>query len=480
MAAMALAAAVLVGGCGTRASDDEVHAGVGSGPVSLDQASIEALAAAAQAAQVAGGNTAGVPATGGQAPGAPGAPTVAGPATAPGKVGAGPAAASRGTAAGAVAATTSAACTGQGAPIALGQIGSFSGVLGAITGSARTTAAIWAQHVNASGGLACHPVTLYAVDDGADPSRGAAAAQDLIENKKIQAVVAMFAPLSMAALVPVFEKHQVPVVGGDAIDPSWFASPMLFPQGAGLDAMIDGGLRQTVSQGKTKLGLLYCVEASLCSSIAKQIPAKAKAAGADLVYSAPVSLTQTDFTAQCQNAKNAGVQSFGMGVDGSAIARVARSCAALGYFPQFVSGGGVISPSQSEDPGIRHNTLSVASANAPWMLTDNPGQQEYAAALARFAPGMRTDGNSMAAWSAGKLLQAAVGKLGPAARAQPLTTADLLTGLGKISAETLDGLAPPITFSPGQKQAPPLRCIYFELLTDKGWTAPKGNQYVCT
>ncbi len=118
-----------------------------------------------------------------------------------------------------------------------------------------------------------------------------------------------------------------------------------------------------------------------------------------MVYSSPVSLTQTDFTAQCQNAKNAGVEAFGMGVDGSAIARVARSCAALDYFPQFISGGGVISPAQSKDPGIRRNTMSVASANAPWMLTDTPGQKEYAEALAQYAPGMETDGNSMTAWA---------------------------------------------------------------------------------
>ncbi|MBA3745538.1 MAG: ABC transporter substrate-binding protein [Sporichthya sp.] len=473
VAAVLLAATLLVSGCGTRASEDEVLAGVSTGPVQLDQTSLDQLAAGAQ---VPGG----APTT--NVPGTVDTGTVPGTVTTPGTTdtstittpGTKPAAS------GTTAQTADGKCTGQGAPLNLGQIGSFSGVLGAISASARTTLAIWAKAVNARGGVACHPVTVFAADDGADPSRGAAAAQDLIVNKKVSSIVGVFTPLSMPAILPVIEKYKVPIVGGDGVDFAWTAHPLLFPQGASLDGLIDGGLRQTVSEGKKRLGLLYCVEASICTAMAKIIPAKAKAAGAELVYQSPVSLTQTDFTAQCQNAKNAGVDGFGMGVDGSAIARVARSCAALGYFPQFISGGGVISPAQSKDPGIRRNTLSVASGNAPWMLTDTAGQKEYAAALATFSPGMETDGNSMTAWASAKLFEAAIANLGTAGRDKPILAADVLTGLGKIKNETLDGLAPPITFSPGQKAAPSIKCIYFELLTDKGWTAPKASKYQCT
>ncbi|WP_019878129.1 ABC transporter substrate-binding protein [Sporichthya polymorpha] len=476
-----LTAAVLVTGCGTRASEEEVRAGAGGGAVTLDSATLDQLRAA-----TAGGNGAvpNAPAAVGRAPvsvdsGDPSAALVPGaPAAAAAPAnGTRPQAGSKSS--GGTAAVSSATCSGSEAPVVLGQIGSFSGVLGAIFASARTAAAIHVQHINASGGLACHPVTLYAVDDGGDPSRAASHAQALLTTRKAVALVATFAPMSMSGIVPVVERHQVPMIGGDAIDPAWFANPLLFPQGAGLDALVEGGLRQTVQSGKTKLGLLYCVEASLCTSIAKSIPDRAKAVGAEIVYSSAVSLTQTDFTAQCQNAKNAGVESFGMGVDGSAIARVARSCAALGYYPQFASGGGVISPAQSKDPGIRRNTMTTSSGNAPWMLTDTPGLKEYHAALARYAPGTEADGNSLSAWASMKLLEAAVQNLGPGAAAKPLTATDLRTGLGKVKNETLGGLAPPITFSPGQKAAPQIPCVYFELLTEKGWTAPNGSKAVC-
>lgn len=482
VAAVVAVAALLVSGCGTRASDAEVRAGVDAGPVRLDQASVDQLRAAAEAAQAGGaGTTTGVP-------GATDTGTATGtsPATAPGagSSAAEPEAATPGTKPGpadstATATTATAACTTPGAPLNLGQIGSFSGVLGAISASAKTSLAIWAKHINARGGVACHPVTIYAADDGADPSRGAAAAQDLIVNKKVSALVGIFSPLSLPAILPVLEKNKVPVVGGDGVDFAWNAHPLLFPQGASLEGLIEVGLQQNVRDGMKRLGLLYCVEASICTSMAKLMPAKAKEAGAEMVYQSPVSLTQTDFTAQCQNAKNANVEGFGMGVDGSAIARVARSCAAIGYFPKFISGGGVISPAQAKDPGIRRNTMSVATPNAPWMLTDLPGQKEYAAALNQYAPGTETDANSMTAWASAQLFEAAIARLGPAARTKPILSADVLTGLGKIKNETLDGLSPPITFTPNQKAAPHIKCIYFEVLTDKGWTAPRGSNYVC-
>ena len=124
--------------------------------------------------------------------------------------------------------------------------------------------------------------------------------------------------------------------------------------------------------------------------------------------------------------------------------------------------------------------MSTASSNAPWMLTDTPGQKEYAEALQRYAPGMETDGPSMMAWAAGKLFEATLERLGAGARSAPISTADIFTALGKIKNETLDGLSPPLTFSPGQKAAPDIPCVYFELDSEKGWTAPHGSKYICT
>jgi branched-chain amino acid transport system substrate-binding protein len=376
-------------------------------------------------------------------------------------------------------ATTSAACTTAGAPLHLGQVGSFSGVFGPLTGTAKTALAAWVASLNARGGLACHPIVLHSADDGGDPSRGSALIGEMVSKFNVQAFVGMMS-LTLNGEVQAIERTKLPVVGGDMVSDPWFSHPQFFPQGAGLKAIIDGAVRQALETKRTVHGLLYCVEVGVCATVAQMVPASAKAQGANFAYSSPVSLTQTDFTAQCQNAKNAGVQAFGMAVDGSAIARVARSCAALNYFPQFVTGGGVVSAAQARDPGIQHNTMSTASSNAPWMLRDTPGQREFADTIARYVPGFETDGPSMVGWAAGKLFEAVIDGLGDGARTRPITTADIFTGLGKIKNETLDGLSPPITFTPGQKAAPQLHCVYFELDTDKGWTAPHGSTPICT
>jgi branched-chain amino acid transport system substrate-binding protein len=160
-----------------------------------------------------------------------------------------------------------------------------------------------------------------------------------------------------------------------------------------------------------------------------------------------------------------------MAMDGASIGRVARSCAAIDYHPQFVTNGLVLSPQNAADPDIRRNTLSSASSVAPWMLDDTPGQRAFHAAMARYAPALTPDADSITAWAAGRLLEAAVHGLGAKARTAALTTADLFTGLATIHGETLDGLTPPMTFTAGQKSAPLIGCAYFELLSDKGWTA---------
>ena len=479
--AVLITAVLALSACGSRVSGEEILVGAGGGTVKLDPSSVAELKSATAGAPAAAAPAAAAPGAGAStataaAPPAastsaqpPAAGTVAATKTKPGKN-----TATVSTASAPVAVSQTAACTTPGAPLKLGQIGAFSGVAGPITASARTALATWVQDVNSRGGVACHPVVLYAMDDGADPSKAAAQVAELKE-KGVQALVAVFDPLGFNGLRSGVEKAKMPVVGGDGIDFSWNASPYLFPVGAGLLGAIRGSIHQTVASGKTNLGLLYCVEASVCTTGAKIIPPEVERAGAKMTYQSAISLTQTDFTAQCQSAKNAGVQAMGMAMDGASIGRVARSCAAINYHPQFVTNGLVLSPQNALDPDVRRNTLSSASAVAPWTLDDTAGQLAYHAALKQYAPSLVPDANSIYAWTSGKLFEAAINGLGVAARGKPITSEDVMAGLGLIKRNTLDGLTPPITFTAGQKAAPLINCVYYELLSDKGWTASSSK-----
>ena len=468
------ALAVTLSACGTRASDEEVLRGAGGGPVTLTPEQLAGLGAGVPTGGAGAATTTGASSTGAVA-----VPTV------------GPTAARTGTsglrAPGSSStqqtpghSSTGKTCAKQGAPVVVGQVGSFSGVLGPINAGAKTGLQVWAKAINAQGGVACHPVTVVADDDGADPSKTQAAVQDLVQNKHAVAILGSFVQLSYAGFKSGIESQNVPAVGGDLSDPNWNASRMAFPQGANIRAQILGAYKQANEQGHKKIALLYCVESSICSNAKKVTIDENGAAkvGSTVVYSAQVSLTQSDFTAQCQNAKNAGADIIAAGVDGSASIRIARSCSALNYHPVFATAASAIGASQAQDPGLEADTLGIASSVAPWSNNDNAAEAAYQSAMKTYAGGTPTDGPSIIAWASGQLFAAAISRLGDEAAA-PITSAMVLKGLGLIKSETLGGLIPPLSFSPGQKAATEGRCVYYVLLTKNGWSGPRKSTPVC-
>jgi branched-chain amino acid transport system substrate-binding protein len=484
----------LLPGCGSRVDHAEIVAGAGGRTVSLDQASITALkqSPASTTGTVPSKN---LPAPDRQAmaaatvPPAPAAGTPRAqrtrPATTTGRTttaaSPGPAAGSRPVAA-AAGGQVGAACTDPLTPIPLGQVGTFSGVVGAITAGDRAALAVWAQDVNARGGLACHPVRLYVEDDGGDPSRVAAAVKDLAGRHHVAALVGNAIGFTAGGFVPALADVRIPAVGGLLIAPEWFTSPWMFPQGAGIYDQVNAITQAGVAAGHRKLGLLYCVEVPACGSVDQKLfhDGGAKAAGADPVYDSPISITQPDFTAQCLNARKAGVDLLGLAMDGAAMTRLARSCAAIGYRPLLGTGAVTFSLRNTEDPNLRAFGMVVGSPVAPWMALDTPAARAFHETLARYAPDLHPDGEAMLGWTSGKLLEAAVDRLSTTERTADLTTALILTGLGRIHEETLGGLTGPLSFTPGEQHAVSNGCNYFERLGPDGWTSPTGSRPVCT
>ncbi|MGQ0629626.1 MAG: ABC transporter substrate-binding protein [Sporichthyaceae bacterium] len=467
-------AALALSGCGTRAADGQVAVGAGAGAVTLSPESLRALA------ELQGG---GQPAL----PPQPGQPAVSDPAVAnPKQSPASGAARSKvakpkpGTVASAlpkVAASAVGTCPVALAPVAIGQIGTFSGLLGPATRSMQTTLAAWAQDLNSRGGLACHPIEVHSADDGTDPARAAALAQDMAQNRNVVAFVAN-ALVFPAGFQQAIARAEVPAVGGNGPQ-SWRNSPWVFPEGASFADQIFGLVRNGVEQGKRRLGLVICVEASACSEFTNDFKATAPVAGAELVYTKQSSITQIDYTAECLNARDAGVDQLAVGLDGASIGRLARSCKAIGYRPLLSSLASLLSPGQAADALVREFGLATSTPTAPWILQDTPGLREYHRVMRQLAPQTPPDAASVTAFTSGKLLEAAIANVAAEVVDAPITPALVLKGLGGIRNESLGGLAAGLTFTPGQKMAASSGCVFLELLTTKGWTAPMGSRPVC-
>jgi branched-chain amino acid transport system substrate-binding protein len=144
--------------------------------------------------------------------------------------------------------------------------------------------------------------------------------------------------------------------------------------------------------------LIYCVEVASCTSADKEPKnGGAKSAGGDMVYDTPVSITQPDHTAQCLNARNAGVDLFALALDGASMTRLARSCASIGYRPLIGVSAATFSLKNAQDPDLRSFGMVSESPVAPWMAQDTPATRAFHAAMARYAPDVQPDGEAVLA-----------------------------------------------------------------------------------
>lgn len=373
----------------------------------------------------------------------------------------------------------SAPCTAQGAPIVIGQDGEFSGVVGGAVGRVRTGLSVWTQWVNANGGIQCHPVQLYQTDNGSDPSKAASNVQSLAKDKKAVAIVGETAPVVASAADAAATQLHIPIVGGDLSDTVWTTSPNMFQQGGSTIPQLSGAIRQAArDRHLTKLGSLYCVEATICGYLGKNTPTMAKLSGTTAVFSQTISLTQSDFTAECQSAKNAGVQILFVAMTGGAMQRLALNCKSIGYKPTIATAGLAASADALNDPNIRADGLYVGTNQVPYVATGTPALNDFHQAYTRYTGGEPQSHSDMIGWTSGMLFKAAIDSLGAAARQGPITTAMVYQGLYNMHNQTLGGLIPPISFTKGQPSGV-VSCGSSILVSTNGITSPLGNKVGC-
>jgi branched-chain amino acid transport system substrate-binding protein len=449
--------------CGIRVPRQEVIGALGARQASGSVAAGQAGDAGSFASGDTGAGTAG------GAIGSAGGSSAAGGTSASGRAGAAAGPASK---SGAANSTGGGARAANLSPVVIGNVGEYSGAVGASVGSGARMVQVVARWINAHGGLNGHPVKMLSADDGSDPSRYLTLAKDMVENQHAIAFIGNMMPLSAAGAEPYLRDKGVPVIGGDGAHSVWCSSPIMFLPGPCLKTTSIAGAAFAVSQQKPKLAVFYCAEAEPCHAFQEALnsPDAAKT-GAQTVYTAQTSLAQPDFTSECLQAKNKGAQAIELGMDAASISRVARSCAQQGYHPLYLTTSVALTSTLNQDPN--NEGVGATTPSFPWVANDLPGEREYNAAIQQYDPGLAVSTATSMDWLSGMVLMEAAKNL----PANP-TAQDILNGLWSIKGNDFGGLATPTTFTKGQP-SPGWPCAF--LIQNQGgkWVAPRGSKPLC-
>jgi ABC-type branched-subunit amino acid transport system substrate-binding protein len=372
-------------------------------------------------------------------------------------------------------------CTQQGPPITIGQVGSWSGLIGQSVGQGKTALQVWAKYMNAHGGVACHPIRVITKDDQSDSSQATAAVQSLIQDDHVVALVGSFSIISVAGYVQGIKGSGVPTIGGDGTTEPWTTNPLMFDVGGAILPQYFLAARAHAQRGFKKLAIITCVESTSCSDAADSLssgPLSAEAAGQQIVLKQTTSITQSDYTSACQSAKNAGANSIFLGLDAASITRFAASCDTLSYHPQLYT----VSLAASFDatsPALKNFEIEVGSPVFAYTQADGNAQKVFHQIMGQYVPGLAVNSGASQAWTAGMMFARALEKLGPSAVAQTVTKELVMKGLGLIKAETLGGLIPKTTYTFGQAHTAPGQCGAVLLFRKGAWTAVDGGRFTC-
>jgi branched-chain amino acid transport system substrate-binding protein len=266
------------------------------------------------------------------------------------------------------------------------------------------------------------------------------------------------------------------VIGSIMGSQYFYEQPTYFPQGSSGDmffaAYAASIAQQAKSEGKRKIGIMACAEVADCETGADLTERYAKEFGLEVVYRAAASIVAPDYTAQCLNARNAGVQVLLPIFTPDGASRIAASCARQSYRPSYGLTTQTFGPLQITDPNMQDSI--IFSPVFTWVADPpTPAVAEFNAAMARYLPGTPIKGVHAVGWTSAKLFERAAAHL-----SEPPTNESLLTGLYTIANDDLGGLTQPLTFT-RDKPAAQVACWYTTLIRNGKLVPVDGGRRSC-
>jgi branched-chain amino acid transport system substrate-binding protein len=354
--------------------------------------------------------------------------------------------------------------------LVIGNVASYSGVLGAVTVGNKYGLSAWVSMQNNRGGLDGHPIKLIIGDDRADPVTGLTLMKRMVESDHVLAFAGNINVFGLDQYADYAKSKGVPFIGGDGVGARWFTDPNVFPAVGPTTGAIEAGLQYFVNQGSTRLGMTYCLEVAKMCGYLNDTTMKSPI-GKHIVADEQVSLVAPSYTSQCLRMQAAKIDAIYLLMDTSGAARMTQNCATQGYRPKMMVLG--LDATASFPTVDAMQGALVPAATVPPSETQVPAVAEYRAAMNKYAPGVGDSGCGLLGWAGGLLL----GRAGAHLPDNP-TAADLKANLWKINKDDLGGFTTPLTF-PKDKPAIPSPCVFLWGAKNHKFYAPQGPKPVC-
>jgi branched-chain amino acid transport system substrate-binding protein len=369
-------------------------------------------------------------------------------------------------------ATSASTAAATGATLNVGEVCTCSAGAAGTTHDVPNAVTAWAAYVNSHGGVNGHPVKIYYEDDVDDPAKSITEVHQMVSGDHVVAL--LDASSQDASWVSYVTAQKVPVISlNQAADGFQFISqPDFFANGTTVITILWGQLKAASEAGAKTYGFVYCTEAPACAQAAPATKALAPSIPIQVTYVAKASNSQPDYTAVCLGAKQAPAAAlFPAGV---APNRVADDCARQGYKPVWITSQGTINANDIQDPNL--STATGDLQDFPWMLNTSPAQRLFHQVEDPVLAKAQSAANVDFAYVGGILFQTAAAAGITASNNSP-SAQDILNGLYTIKNNTLDGLAPALTFLPGKPN--PVTCVFLYGVENGKYAATHGDQTFC-
>lgn len=372
--------------------------------------------------------------------------------------------------------SSSGSTAGSKAPLIVGNVESITGPLASTDGAPVSGIKAWADWTNAHGGIDGRKVDLISLDDAGSPATSVTDVRKLILQDHIE-VLLDGTPVdsSWASLV---EQYKIPVIAYlfNSTPNSYYFAPgtPLVPTGN------NGAFKAAKDEGGSRLAFLYCTEVSACSQAVPVAKSAAKTYGLTFAYATGISASAPNYTAQCLAVKKANADIINVYDSAQVQLNVATSCAQIGYKFRILS----------SDINFQNQWLSNSAANGaisevpvfPFSDDSTPATRDYHQAMDKYEPSVVKSQNYGAAqaagWTAGEEITVAA-QLGKAGVGGTPTSAEILKGLFAMHGNTINGLAPPLTYSHQANENSMINCFFVMAIKNGAFTEPYGLHPQC-